>query len=491
MIEAVEAAVRGIRQAELTFDAISDSLCDEQGFVADHAAWDRHVVRRDLSAWTHMQTVLLHGSAYLDHVRQNVVRLNPDADTRRSWTYHLRALETALDNAHRQQAAWPAPGPFLGDDDRSREDLAAETWSDMNEWARHGPVAADILRRAESPVEAPSLAQGTAATRTSSGPVLQGAPRPAPPSPPAAVSASERPGQLVLVSPLYLAGPGSSDVEFADRLFFEQGWTCPEDAAEEVVLRSPCRRVSLALEDGATPGGSRWAIIAHGSGTDVPLWRVAFDDLTPVEITDAFAQATARLIRDDPEEALHGAPAPEASFDVVSSVGWTVQDTPLRLLATSPDNKAAFVLVDRTDPTQPLVLAADSGVPGRSWIVSASQSTPAPLLDTLMKTAAVSGTALRRRADIPTTHLPHVTCTPWPAKRSTAEPEAPSSGDAYRADSAAGHAQARTSAALNAGQAPVPGQAAPAAESRPTQVRPAIAPIASSAGPVPPARRRR
>ncbi|MFH8384307.1 hypothetical protein ACH4E7_25735 [Kitasatospora sp. NPDC018058] len=121
----------------------------------------------------HFQQVLRHGPDYLDDARRAARRLNPDADTHRSWNYHLRALASALDSARHQANTWPTPAQPGPEADRSREDLAAETWHEMTVWAAHGPVAADILHRPADlhPARADRRSAATAHRHTPTGPI--------------------------------------------------------------------------------------------------------------------------------------------------------------------------------------------------------------------------------------------------------------------------------------------------------------------------------
>ncbi|MET8623698.1 hypothetical protein ABZW30_08070 [Kitasatospora sp. NPDC004669] len=157
--------------------------------------WDHHVVARDMAAWSHFQHVLRHGPDYLADARRAARRLNPDADTRRSWTYHLRALASALDSARHQAATWPTPAQPGPEADRSREDLAAETWHEMNVWAEHGPVAVDILRRATnlSPARTGRRSAATNHSHTPTGPVPPLTAAPTASAPGNAAESSRRP----------------------------------------------------------------------------------------------------------------------------------------------------------------------------------------------------------------------------------------------------------------------------------------------------------
>ncbi|NED88039.1 hypothetical protein G3I76_49160, partial [Streptomyces sp. SID11233] len=70
-VPALAAAAESITRASDAWDAVSDSLCDEDGWPLDETRYADRKVRRDAEAWAGVETFLAHGDEVLSGVRAN------------------------------------------------------------------------------------------------------------------------------------------------------------------------------------------------------------------------------------------------------------------------------------------------------------------------------------------------------------------------------------------------------------------------------------
>ncbi|MEY9846383.1 hypothetical protein ABH940_003470 [Streptacidiphilus sp. BW17] len=68
-VRALTAAADGIEEALAAWDAVSDSLCDDQGWPIDDAAYEAGKITRDARAWAHVETFLALGPVLLSDVQ--------------------------------------------------------------------------------------------------------------------------------------------------------------------------------------------------------------------------------------------------------------------------------------------------------------------------------------------------------------------------------------------------------------------------------------
>lgn len=68
-IPALAAAAAGIKRASDDWDAVSDSFCDKDGWPLDEKGYADGKVKRDATAWEHVEVFLAHGPEVLAGVR--------------------------------------------------------------------------------------------------------------------------------------------------------------------------------------------------------------------------------------------------------------------------------------------------------------------------------------------------------------------------------------------------------------------------------------
>ncbi|MFD7070592.1 hypothetical protein ACFV97_25535 [Streptomyces sp. NPDC059913] len=156
-IPALESAAIGINQAAEAWDAVSDSLCDQDGYPLDEDEYADGEVTRNATAWSHVETFLVHGPEVLAGVRaaahgRDYVEGPIVEDLQR-----LRGLDTTLTRAARLQHEWDQvialmdaslPGSRALYEGRAREIRADEGWYFAERLSSQGPAlvrAADHL----------------------------------------------------------------------------------------------------------------------------------------------------------------------------------------------------------------------------------------------------------------------------------------------------------------------------------------------------------
>jgi hypothetical protein len=89
-----------------SWDAISDSLCDEHGVPLDEDAYGLRQVQRDAEAWTPFETFLFHGPAAIHDAHTALATLRLPASTTDRWSHQLRELSGALTEGTRIRDDW-------------------------------------------------------------------------------------------------------------------------------------------------------------------------------------------------------------------------------------------------------------------------------------------------------------------------------------------------------------------------------------------------
>ncbi|GJF32620.1 hypothetical protein KNE206_53200 [Kitasatospora sp. NE20-6] len=201
------------------------------------------------------------------------------------------------------------------------------------------------------------------------------------------------PTDLVLTSPLHLAGPGSED--FTRNLSAHFGWDRPATDDGDVVLVSPCERATLSR----SPATGRWEAAVPSTHAPALAWAIAFDDSTPREITAGVLYTLAHGLEHWPRLLVHHFPGRDAALGVLSSSGWAFQQRDGHQVLLAPDRLAALTrpLTDEGAFTV-LTGAAERG----TWNVTFSPRTPAVLLHS--GAAALLRPALRTVAEVPAAH---------------------------------------------------------------------------------------
>lgn len=201
-IPALASAAAGISQASDTWDAVSDSFCDEDGWPIDEEGYADGKVKRDAEAWSHVEVFLAHGPEVLAGVRATAngtdyVEGPIVEDLRR-----LRGIDTSLNRAAQLQHEWDQvislmdaslPGSRKLYEDRAREIRNSEGWHYADELSLQGPAlvrAADYLASrpdTDQPSQADrvhvALARSTSDSRRTppASPPAPPAPNPTPP----------------------------------------------------------------------------------------------------------------------------------------------------------------------------------------------------------------------------------------------------------------------------------------------------------------------
>lgn len=193
-IPALAAAAVGIKQASDDWDAVSDSFCDAEGWPLDEKGYADGKVKRDATAWDHVEVFLDHGPAVVAGIRAHAAGADwvegPVSDDLR----HVHGLDTALRRAGQIRHEWDQvialmdaslPGSRALYEERAKEHRNSEGWHYADEMAVHGPA---VVRAAEylatrADAEQPAQTERARAALTRSASRDRGA---TPDSPPAA-----------------------------------------------------------------------------------------------------------------------------------------------------------------------------------------------------------------------------------------------------------------------------------------------------------------
>ncbi|MGW6901047.1 hypothetical protein ACWGF2_31285 [Streptomyces sp. NPDC054919] len=189
-------AAAGINEASDAWDAVSDSLCDADGWPLDDEVYGDGKVKRDAEAWKHAEVFLDHGPEVLAGVRAaadgpDYVEGPISDDLRR-----LRGIDTTLLRAEELRHEWDQvmalmdgsqPGSLQLYQERAEEHRNSEGWHYAHELSYQGPalvrVGEYLADRAD--VEGPALAERARVALTRSSPSARDVPPASPPVPPA------------------------------------------------------------------------------------------------------------------------------------------------------------------------------------------------------------------------------------------------------------------------------------------------------------------
>ncbi|MFD5469563.1 hypothetical protein [Streptomyces sp. NPDC127105] len=194
-LPALASAAAGINEASDAWDAVSDSLCDADGWPLDDEVYADGKVKRDAEAWKHTEVFLDHGPEVLAGVR---AAAGPDYvegpisdDLRR-----LRGIDTTLLRAEELRHEWDQimalmdgsqPGSLQLYQERAEEHRNSEGWHYAHELSYQGPalvrVGEYLADRADA--ERPALADRARVALTRSTPSAHGVPPVPSPVPPA------------------------------------------------------------------------------------------------------------------------------------------------------------------------------------------------------------------------------------------------------------------------------------------------------------------
>ncbi|WP_260640505.1 hypothetical protein [Streptomyces angustmyceticus] len=162
-LPALASAAAGIERASDAWNAVSDSLCDRDGWPIDDEGYADGRVKRDAEAWKHVEVFLSHGPEVLAGVRATAsgadyVEGPVSEDLRR-----LRGIDSTLERAGQLRHEWDQimalmdaslPGSRKIYESRAERIRNADGWRYADELSFQGPAlvrAADYLAdRADS-----------------------------------------------------------------------------------------------------------------------------------------------------------------------------------------------------------------------------------------------------------------------------------------------------------------------------------------------------
>ncbi|MGV9266727.1 hypothetical protein ACWDRR_18945 [Kitasatospora sp. NPDC003701] len=146
----LERSLRAAHLATDQWDAVSDSLCDDQGFPLDDRAYSAGLVRRDAVVFAHLAEVLPHSEALLLAAR---TRLAAPVDDRTRWS--VKEFGQSLGDAAQILADWQAGQPNRVDAKGAPiepgftdalQQRNEEAWHPAHQWLTHGPAVLRLLR---------------------------------------------------------------------------------------------------------------------------------------------------------------------------------------------------------------------------------------------------------------------------------------------------------------------------------------------------------
>ncbi|WP_152627971.1 hypothetical protein [Streptacidiphilus neutrinimicus] len=150
--EAVDRAVRLIRTASASWDAVSDSFCDAAGYPLDDQAYGQGLVARDAQAWDGFAGYLVHGPAVLARVEADLRGAGSESSAGDRW--RVSELRHALTEGLRLQSEWltgSEQGRLSGAGPARLADLEAErneeAWHAMTIVAEHGAGLGEFTER--------------------------------------------------------------------------------------------------------------------------------------------------------------------------------------------------------------------------------------------------------------------------------------------------------------------------------------------------------
>ncbi|WP_148588778.1 hypothetical protein [Streptomyces sp. WAC01526] len=152
-IEHLAVAVAAGERALAEWDAVSDSLCDDDHWPLD----DRYGLRqqqRDAEMWAQFAPFLDHGPALLAHAEQTLPLLDPADRAAGRWPYRLRVLRDALADGARVQSDFQVVADALVPDhprakevfDRAVAERNAEGWDCALTWTDNAGALVDMAR---------------------------------------------------------------------------------------------------------------------------------------------------------------------------------------------------------------------------------------------------------------------------------------------------------------------------------------------------------
>ncbi|MGV9266603.1 DUF317 domain-containing protein [Kitasatospora sp. NPDC003701] len=225
--------------------------------------------------------------------------------------------------------------------------------------------------------------------------------------------AEPAPDDLVAVSPLELAGPGTAPFDLLHHLTSEYQWHIAADG-ENPQLESPCRR--LRVQHGTFLSGNvllddNWMLTARETPDSEWLWWACFSPQTPHELTYSFVLETAQRLGTEPGSVLTRRAEADDAADLLAAAGWLEREHPLpgARMTTPTGNTGAAHTFEL--PERDLSFSMLNTSSALKWSISMSPRTPEVLLR-FAATALVEDSAVRRRSEIPAHHAERVSTAP-------------------------------------------------------------------------------
>ncbi|MEU3597197.1 hypothetical protein ABZ714_00450 [Streptomyces sp. NPDC006798] len=154
--ERLAASVEAGEKVLADWDAVSDSLCDADGWALDDR-YDLRKQQRDADMWTLFAPYLTEGAALIVPAEDVLPDLDPKQRLEQRWDQRLRTLREALDGGRHVRDEWLAvenalvPGHPRTGEVRAEAlvERNAEGWHYSLTWAENAGALVEIARAAE------------------------------------------------------------------------------------------------------------------------------------------------------------------------------------------------------------------------------------------------------------------------------------------------------------------------------------------------------
>ncbi|MEV7035703.1 hypothetical protein AB0N99_36430 [Streptomyces sp. NPDC093272] len=146
-LPALASAAAGINEASDAWDAVSDSLCDVDGWPLDEDVYADSKVKRDAEAWKHTEVFLDHGPEVLAGVRAAATGLDYVQGPISNDLRRLHGIDTVLVRAEALRHEWDQimalmdgsqPGSLQLYQERAEEHRNTEGWRYADELSYQG-----------------------------------------------------------------------------------------------------------------------------------------------------------------------------------------------------------------------------------------------------------------------------------------------------------------------------------------------------------------
>jgi hypothetical protein len=155
-VRALTTAADGIEEALAAWDDVSDSLCDEQGWPLDDAAYEAGKITRDARAWANVETFLALGPDLLADVRGLLVDDDRTSGPLSEDLRRMSGIDTTLAGAAAVREEWEqvtalmdAIMPGLTEADATEAEIARneDGWEHADDLTRNGRALASAAEK--------------------------------------------------------------------------------------------------------------------------------------------------------------------------------------------------------------------------------------------------------------------------------------------------------------------------------------------------------